>query len=47
MSVILTYMSMCGWFLMHMTVVVAYAIGSQAIRHQVLGPSGMSKHVRA
>ena len=32
---------------MHMTIVVAYAIGSQAIRHQVVGPSGMSKHVRA
>ena len=40
-------MSMFGWFLVHMMVVVAYAIRSQAIRHQVVGPSGMSKHVRA
>ena len=40
-------MSMCEWFLMHVTIVVAYAIGSQAIRHVVVGPSGMSKHVRA
>ena len=32
---------------MHMTIVVAYAIGSSAIRHQVVGPSGMSKHVTA
>ena len=40
-------MSMCGWFLMDMTIVVAYAIGSQAIRHREVGPSGMSKHVRA
>ena len=38
-------MSMCGWFLVHMTVVVAYAIGPQAIMHQVMGLSGMSKHV--
>ena len=40
-------MSMCGWFLVNMRVVVAYAIGSQAIRYQVMGPSGMSKGVRA
>ena len=32
---------------MHMTIVFAYAIGSQAVRHQVMGPSGMSKDVRA
>ena len=32
---------------MHMTIVVAYAIGSQAIRYQVMGPSSMSKGVRA
>ena len=32
---------------MHMTIVVAYAIGSEAFRHQVMGPRGMSKHVRA
>ena len=32
---------------MHMKIVVAYAMGSQAMRHQVVGPSGMSKHVRA
>ena len=32
---------------MHMTIVVAYAIGFQAIRHQVMGPSGTSKDVRA
>ena len=32
---------------MHMTIVFAYAIGSQGIRHQVMGPSGMSKDVRA
>ena len=32
---------------MHMTIVVAYAVGSKAIRHQVMGPSGMSKDVRA
>ena len=32
---------------MHMRIVVAYAIGSQAIRHQVMGPGGMSKDVRA
>ena len=40
-------MFMCGWFAMNMTVVFAYAIGSQAIRYQVMGPSGMSKDVRA
>ena len=40
-------MSMYGWFLMHMMIVVAYAIGSQAIRNQVMGPSGISKDVRA
>ena len=41
-------MSMCGWFLMHMTIVFAYAIGSHAIRHHlVVGQSGMSKHVMA
>ena len=40
-------MSMCGVFLMHMTIVFAYAIGSQAIRHQGMGPSDMSKDVRA
>ena len=32
---------------MNMTIVFAYFIGSQAIRHQVMGPSGMSKDVRA
>ena len=30
---------------MHMMIVFAYAIGSQAIRHQVMGPSGMYKDV--
>ena len=32
---------------MHMAIVFAFAIGSQANRHQVMGPSGMSKDVRA
>ena len=32
---------------MNMTIVFAYAIRSQAIRHQVIGASGMSKDVRA
>ena len=32
---------------MRMTIVVAYAIRSQAMKHQVLGPSGMSKDLRA
>ena len=32
---------------MHMTIVFAYAIGSQAVRHQVMGPSGQSKDVKA
>ena len=32
---------------MNMTIVLANAIGSQAIRHQVMGLSGMSKDVRA
>ena len=32
---------------MHMTIVVAHAIGSQAIGQQLVGRSGMSKHVRA
>ena len=32
---------------MNMTIVFAYAIGSEAVRHQVMGPSGMSKDVRA
>ena len=32
---------------MHMTIVVAYAIGSQAIRQQLVGRSGMPKHMRA
>ena len=40
-------MFMCGSFLMNMTIMFAYAIGSQAIRHQVIGSSGMSKDVRA
>ena len=40
-------MFMWGLFLMHMTIVFAYAIGSRAIKHQVMGPSGMSKKVRA
>ena len=31
---------------MQMTIVRAYAIGSRAIRHQVMGPSGMSEDVR-
>ena len=31
---------------MHMRIVFAYVIVSQAIRHQVMGPSGMSKDVR-
>ena len=32
---------------MHMTTVFAYAIRSQAIRHQLMGPSGMPKDVGA
>ena len=32
---------------MHMTIVFTYAIGSQAIRQEVMGPSGMFKDVRA
>ena len=40
-------MSMCEWFLMHMTIVLAYAIGFQAIRYHVMGLSGMTKGVRA
>ena len=40
-------MFMCGWFLPNGTIVFAYAIGSHAIRHQVMGPSGMPKDVRA
>ena len=32
---------------MHMTIVSALAIWFQSIRHQVTGPSGMSKDVRA
>ena len=32
---------------MNMTIVFAYAFGSPEIRHQVMGPSGMSKDVRA
>ena len=40
-------MFMWGWFLMNMTIVFAYAIGSQAIRHQVMGLSGICKDVRA
>ena len=40
-------MFMCGSFLMHMTIVFAFAIRSQAIRHQVMGLSGMYKDVRA
>ena len=39
-------MSMCGSFLMHLTVVSFYASGFQAIRHYVMGLSGMSMHVR-
>ena len=40
-------MFLCGWFLMNMTIVFAYAIGSQAVRHQVMGLSSMSKDVTA
>ena len=40
-------MFMCGLFRMHMTIVFAYVIGSEAIRHKVVEPSGMSKDVRA
>ena len=40
-------MFMCGWLLTNMTIVFAYAIGSKAIRHLVMGPSGMFKDVRA
>ena len=41
------HMSMSGLSRMHMTIVVAYAIRSQAIRHQLMGQSGMSEHVMA
>ena len=39
-------MFMFGWFLKKMTIAFAYVIGSQAIRQQVMGPSGLSKDVR-
>ena len=41
------HMSMCGFFLMHMAIVFVYTFRSQASRHQVMGLSGMSKHVKA
>ena len=34
-------MFMCGWFPIDMKIVFAYVIGSQAIRQQVMRPSGM------
>ena len=40
-------MFMRGWLLMNMTTVFAYAIRSQAIRHQVIGAGGMSTDGRA
>ena len=41
------HISMSGWYVMDMTICGCKSLGSRAIRHQVIGQSGISKHVRA